>query len=380
MAGALPHGFVAYEDFVERARRVLPPPVYTYLQAGIGEELGLRRNREDLQSIILTPAISGDMSPADPSVSVFGKSWKQPFAIAPVGTPGIFCPGIEKALAQASREIGIPFVLSTVASATIEDVAPVAGGSFWFQLYPIRNEEVRSDIVARAAKTGCEVMMVTVDIPTGQRREKAMRKGVQPPVRMAPLLKSAPFYPRWAFRMVRGPNPEVLNLKPYMKAAKDFKDMSLPFGPREVSELKTVWRGKLLVKGVLDARAAAAMIAAGADGVIVSNHGGRQLDAAPSPVRALPAIREAVGKNAVVMADSGATSGLDILRLLRLGADMVMLGKYPYTAVGACGLGAARPALDILCDQVATIMIQLGIRRIEELRELDVDAPVLNPG
>ena len=175
MPQGLPPTYVAYEDFLERARKVLPPPVFTYLQAGIGEEDGLRRNRDDLRSVVLVPKISGDMSPPDTSVSINGRNWKYPFAIAPVGTPGIFCPGVEKALATASHDLGIPFALSTVASATIEDVAPIAKDNFWFQLYPIRNEEVRGDIIARAAKTGCELMMVTVDIPMGQRREKAMR-------------------------------------------------------------------------------------------------------------------------------------------------------------------------------------------------------------
>jgi isopentenyl diphosphate isomerase/L-lactate dehydrogenase-like FMN-dependent dehydrogenase len=379
MARGLPPTFVAYEDFLARARKVLPPPVFTYLQAGIGEELGLKRNREDLQSVVLVPKINGNMNPADASVELFGRRWTYPFAIAPVGTPGIFCPGVERALAKASREIGTPFVLSTVASATIEDVAPVAGDNFWFQLYPIRDEEARSDIIARAAKTGCEVMMVTVDIPMGQRREKAMRSGVQPPVRLAPLFRMAPFYPRWALRMLKGPNPEVMNIKPYMKAAKNMGQMSQPFGTREVAEVRKAWRGKLMVKGVLDARTAAEMVEAGADGIVVSNHGGRQLDAAPSPVRVLPGIRQAVGDNITVIADGGATSGLDILRLIRLGADLVMLGKYPYTAVGALGLGAARPALDILCDQISTVMVQLGIRRIAELKDLTVSTPRLDP-
>jgi L-lactate dehydrogenase (cytochrome) len=379
MAGGLPPRYVAYEDFVARARKVLPPPVFTYLQAGIGEEMGLRRNRSDLQSVVLVPKVSGDLNPAAPAVDVFGRSWTYPFAIAPVGTPGIFCPGAEKALAKAAQEIGIPYVLSTVASATIEDVAPVAGENFWFQLYPIRNEEARGDIIARAAKTGCDVMMVTVDIPKGQRREKAMRSGVQPPVRLAPLIRMAPFYPRWALRMIKGPNPEVMNIKPYMKAAENMADMSQPFGTREVAAVRKAWRGKLLVKGVLDPKAAAEMVEAGADGIVVSNHGGRQLDAAPSPVQVLPAIRKAVGDDIVVLADSGATSGLDILRLLRLGADLVMLGKYPYTAVGALGLDAARPALDIICDQISTVMVQLGIRTIAELKDLSVSAPALDP-
>ncbi len=359
---------------------MLPPPVFTYLQAGIGEEDGLRRNRDDLRSVVLVPKITGDMNPPDTTVSIDGRAWKYPFAIAPVGTPGIFCPGVEKALAAASRDIGIPYALSTVASATIEDVAPVARDNFWFQLYPIRDEQARGDIIARTAKTGCSLMMVTVDIPMGQRREKAMRSGVQPPVRLGPLLRMAPFYPRWALRMIKGPNPEVMNIKPYMKKAQNMAQMSQPLGPREIADIRKVWRGKLLVKGVLDARAAAEMMAAGADGVVVSNHGGRQLDAAPSPVRVLPAIRQAVGKDALVLADSGAVCGLDILRLLRLGADMVMLGKYPYTAVGALGLGAARPALDIICDQISTVMVQLGLRQISEIRDLDFEAPVLTSG
>jgi isopentenyl diphosphate isomerase/L-lactate dehydrogenase-like FMN-dependent dehydrogenase len=380
MPQGLPPTYVAYEDFLERARKVLPPPIFTYLQAGIGEEDGLRRNRDDLRNVILVPKITGDMNPPDTSVSFAGRNWTYPFAIAPVGTPGIFCPGVEKALAAASHGIGIPYALSTVASATIEDVAPVAKDNFWFQLYPIRNEEARGDIIARAAKTGCELMMVTVDIPTGQRREKAMRTGVQPPVRLAPLFRMAPFYPRWALRMLKGPNPEVMNIKPYMKAAKNMGDMSQPLGPREIADIRKVWRGKLLVKGVLDARAAAEMMEAGADGVVVSNHGGRQLDAAPSPVRVLPAIRQAVGKDALVLADSGAVCGLDVLRLLRLGADMVMLGKYPYTAVGALGLGAARPALDIICDQISTVMVQLGMRRVSEIMDLDFEAPILTSG
>jgi isopentenyl diphosphate isomerase/L-lactate dehydrogenase-like FMN-dependent dehydrogenase len=379
MARPLPPTFVAYEDFLEKARKVLPPTVFSYLHSGIGEELGLARNRDDLRAVIMVPKVNGDRNAADTAVSVFGRKWAFPFGVSPVGRPGIICPGVERALARAARDIGIPCGLSTVASATIEEIAPIAKENFWFQLYPIQSDEVRADVVDRAAKVGCEVLLVTVDCPVPQRREKAMRHGLQVPVRLAPTILAAPFYPRWAWRMIKGPNPVFLNMEPYMHAAKNFGRTSQPFGPRDIAELRKTWKGKLVVKGVMDAGSAAEMAAAGADGILVSNHGGRQLDAAPSPVRVLPGIRKAVGDGVTVLADGGATSGLDILKLLRLGADFVLVGKYPYTAVGALGLRAARPALDILCDQISTVMMQLGVRSVAELKDLTVDAPILNP-
>lgn len=382
MKGGLPADFVAYEDFLARARKVLPEPVYVYLQAGIGPETGIRRNRTDLDSVLLAPRANGDPNEADPAITLFGRSWSHPFAVAPVGMPGLICPGSEATLARAATDIGIPFSLSTVASVAVEDIASIAGANLWFQLYPSRLDEVRQDLIARAGAAGCEVMMVTVDIPAGQRRERAMRSGVDVPVRFAPLIRAAPRHPRWVMRMVRGPRPALRGLAPYFpnQGNPSFhrsvsQRMTRPFGPREIVEVRKAWSGTLLVKGILDPRSAAEMVAAGADGIIVSNHGGRQLDAAPSPVRALPAIRQALGPDVPLLADSGATSGLDILRLLRLGANMVLLGKYPYAAVGACGRRAARPALDIICHQIQSVMMQLGIRRVAELGELGFRTP-----
>jgi L-lactate dehydrogenase (cytochrome) len=373
----LPHGVANIADFRRIARRRLPDFAFDYFAGGIGNESALGRNRRQLDRVVLRQRANGDAAPPDPSTECLGGRWAYPFCVAPVGIPALACPGAEAALAAASRGLGIPFALSSVATAALEAIAATAGTT-WFQLYPPRSDATRRDLLDRARAAGVETLMITIDIPGPQWRDRAVRSRLADAARPARVIQAALTHPVWAWRMLRGPRPEMATLTPYVgspsiAAASAYvgRECVWPIGPEQIARLRDEWQGRLVVKGILDPDSALAMRAVGADGVVVTNHGARQLDAAPSPVNVLGPIRDAVGPEFTLLADSGVENGLDVLRLLRLGADFVMLGKLPYLATAALGTGGAAPVLNMVAQQVRQVMVQLGIRRLDELADID---------
>ena len=284
-------------------------------------------------------------------------------------------PAAAEHLARAARECGIPFTLSSVSTSSIEQIGAI-GGQIWFQQYSTIDNDINTDLLKRAQAAGFETLVVTVDIPTATRRDRDIRNGLSvPPQLDLRTLLDILARPSWAMAMLRQGMPEFLNLKPYLPPRLSLAELGVHLaelleGHVNIEKLdwyRERWPGKLIVKGILDADDARACVDTGADAIVVSNHGGRQLDAAQTPVDALPAIRAAVGDDFPLLIDGGVRNGLDIARYLALGADFVLLGRAFMFAMGALGNGGGSHAISILQQELRSTLGQLGCADIRSL-------------
>ncbi|NYS25447.1 alpha-hydroxy-acid oxidizing protein [Rhodobacteraceae bacterium 2376] len=358
------------------AARRLPGFLRDYLEGGIGPETALRRNRAALDAVRLAPRYLVDDSAPHMAVDVAGTEWRAPFGVAPLGLGGLIWPGAEAMIARAAATAEIGHVLSTFATSALEDIAPIAGWGAAFQLYPPADPGMEADLIARARAAGYRVLMVTVDIPGPTRRRRDIRNGLSVPPRLSPRgLGQIMAAPAWALGAARHGVPGFGTLAPYfpgtdMAAAAEFLDRMMQghIGPDRLARIRAAWPGALIIKGVLGVADAALAMELGADGVVVSNHGGRQLDAAPTAPEVLPAIRDRLGANALVLADGGVRSGLDIARMIALGADAVLIGRPFLQAAAAMGPPGPLHLAQLLQAELQTTMIQLGVARLSELR------------
>ena len=363
------------EDLRAKARARLPHFAFEYLDAGTGTEECLARNRAAFGRIALEPRyLRGALEP-DLTASLFGKSYGAPFGIAPVGLASLIWPGAERALAQTASRFSLPYTLSTVGGETIERIGEAAGGMGWFQLYTPRDETVAVDLLARAERSGFSVLLVTVDVPVPSRRERMRRAGITMPPGVSPRLAwQAAQKPAWTLATLRHGQPRFKTMETYAPA-RDLASVAAYVHDQVHSvldwayldRLRTYWKGPMVLKGVMSVADALQAKAAGVDGLLLSNHGGRQLDAAPAPVEALVDIRKAVGDEMALMVDSGVRCGLDIVRALALGADFVLLGRAFHYGVAALGPGGGDHVAEILLEETRNVMAQIGRERFGEL-------------
>lgn len=360
------------------AARRIPEFARIYLEGGIGQEDCLARNRAALDAIQLTPRYITE-APFTPDLrtTLFGKTWPAPFAPGPVGLTGLIWPKCPEITAQAAAEAGLPFALSSFSTASIEDIAPIAGEKLWFQMYCPKQSEIEESLLARAEAAGCGALMITIDIPTTTRRERETAAGVSvPPVLDWRTVLQAAARPAWALAMLRAGTPGFRTLEQYApqgaplhERAAFLADMvDTHVTQKTLARIRKRWTRPLIVKGVLSEDDARICRDAGVDAVVVSNHGGRQLDAAPSAPEALPRIRAVMGDKTPVIADGGVRSGLDILRLIAAGADFVFLGRAPAYAVAAAGLPGARRLIELLNEELRQTCAQLGCKTPAEAR------------
>ncbi|MGB5066129.1 MAG: alpha-hydroxy acid oxidase [Albidovulum sp.] len=365
--------YPAISDLKARARRRIPHFVWEYLDSATGTEATLRRNRARLDEVLFRPSIlHGEFKP-DLGTTLFGHHHPLPFGVAPVGMSGLIWPDAERLLADAAGAAGLPYALSTVATQTPETVGPSLGEHGWFQMYPPRDPTIRADMIRRAREAGFSTLILTVDVPVASRREHQTRSGLTQPPRLTPrLMAQVARCPVWAMGTARLGMPRMRLFDGYGENKLSLSSTAhigylLRTSPDwdYVRMLRDEWQGPLIVKGVLRPEDAAGLEAAGVDAIWVSNHAGRQFDAAPATIEALPGIRAAT--QLPVIFDSGIEGGLDILRALALGADFVMLGRAWHYALGA--LGAAGPAhlVDILRKDMEANMGQLGARTLGDL-------------
>ncbi|UWR40881.1 alpha-hydroxy-acid oxidizing protein [Phaeobacter inhibens] len=366
--------YPALSDLRQRARRRLPRFVWEYLDSGTGTEATKARNRAALDQLGFAPSILYGPQTPDLSRRFLGIDRPLPFGVAPVGMSGLIWPDAERLLARCAAAQGLPYCLSTVASQSPEDLAGDLGAAPWFQLYPPKDPDMRRDLLARAKAAGFAGLVLTVDVPVASRRERQTRSGLTQPPRLTPrLLAQVAMRPAWAMGMARRGLPHMRTLDKYVTGQSGSLSSTAHVGYLlrtspdwdYVKWLRDHWDGPLIIKGVMRAGDAAPLEAIGADALWVSNHAGRQFDAAPSTIEALPGIRAAT--RLPLIFDSGIESGLDILRALALGADYVMLGRAFHFALATLGSRGPDHLVDILRKDLDANMGQLGLETLSAL-------------
>ncbi len=367
---------VNIEDLRVAAKRRLPRAIFDFFDGGAEDETTLRDNRAAFERVRLLPKVLVNVAHVDTQVEIFGKPSSLPMAIAPTGgiSAGRF--GAELMLARAAKAAGIPFTMATPSAFSIERVAEEVGGRLWYQLYCVRNIEFRTKLVTRAKDAGFEALLVTVDLAVSGKRERDPRNGFHTPY--SPNWRNSKdviFKPAWALDMLRNGLPGMANLVDYPFSTPTGTDIVTAVG-REIDasldweyikRLRDQWPGKLLLKGVERADDAERAVSVGCDGVVVSNHGGRQLDGAAATLEALPSISSAVGTKITVLLDGGVRRGVDILKARALGAQAVLTGRATLFGAMAGGEPGARRALEILSSELVRAMQLCGVRSIAEI-------------
>lgn len=376
----LMNSYPRISDLQIKAEKRMPKFAWAYLHAGTGQNRLRDKNQTAFESIELTPRILAGRVEPNLETQILGQTFSMPVGISPVGLTTMIWPGSEKMLARAAQKAQVPMTLSTVAGETIETIGKLTDGYGWFQLYPPRDKDVRNDLINRAAKAGYKTLMVTVDVPSPSRREEMSKTGAivgsGSKTGITPrIIWQTMHCPAWSLGMLKaGGRLRFKTLERYADN-NQLSDISAYIGDQlnagsdwdAIEEIRALWKGPMLVKGVLHPEDAKALIGRGVDGIIVSNHGGRQLDGAPTTIQQLPLIRQAVGPNVFVALDSGVRSGLDVVRALALGADFVMMGRPFLYGAGAVGAAGPGHVLDIVRDEISNVMIQLGVQQLSGL-------------
>lgn len=360
-------------DYRALAEAKLPRPLFDYIDGGAYEEVTLAANRSDFLDIRLKQRVMRDVSSIDLSTSLFGQSLAMPAALAPIGLGGLMARRGETQAVRAAEAAGVPFCLSTVGLCSLEEVAAAASKPFWFQLYMMRDRGYVKELLQRAKAVGCSALVFTVDLAVVGARYRDARNGMFGGLSAkGNLIKALDIISHfgWVRDVALGGKPLIFgNLAAYVPDARRLTDfrawVDTQFDPsvtwKDIEWLRTQWDGPLIIKGVLEADDARAAVAAGADGVVVSNHGGRQLDCVASGIAALPAVVEAVGDRCTVLMDGGVRSGQDIVKALAYGAQAVMLGRPWIFALAARGEAGVRQVLDIMKREMNVSLALTGL-------------------
>ena len=364
-------------DFRAAARRRLPRFLFDYADGGAYAERTLHRNVADLADIALRQRVLRNVADIDLSTTLFGRRMAMPVALGPVGIAGMYHRRGETQVARAAARADIPYCLSTVSICPLAEVKRASGtGPLWFQLYVIRDRAFMRDLIATARAEGAEALVFTVDMPVPGARYRDAHSGMSGPWSGAKRVMQALGRPRWAWDVGLHGRPHQLgNLEPVLGKSSGLNDymgwLGANFDPSiawaDLEWIRSAWDGPLIIKGILDADDAREAVAIGADGIVVSNHGGRQLDGVPSTARALPAIADAVRGAVTILADSGIRSGLDVLRMLALGADGVLLGRAWLFALAAQGEAGVDLLLTLIEREMRVAMALTGVRSLAEI-------------
>lgn len=362
-------------DLQRQARRYLPRVIYDYLEGGADDEYALSENERRIHDVKLLPHYLVDISSRSHQVSVFGKTYAEPFGIAPMGMLGMVRKDGDLLLASVAHEKQIPFVLSGASNASIEKAARACPGT-WLNFYPCKDSRIEQDLLKRAKAAGIETLVVTVDVPIHSKRERNIRSGWVRPYKPTPaVVLEALRHPSWVAGYLRHGLPVMENFLPYAPAGIDARGLTAFYASEVptrhdwdmVGRLRQQWPGNLVLKGILHAGDARRAAQAGVDGVIVSNHGGRQLDRSVAPIDALPRIVDAVGNQVVVMYDSGVRRGADMIVALSLGARLCFAGRAAAYGLAAAGMDGARRAVEILRGELDIALGQIGCADVAEL-------------
>jgi isopentenyl diphosphate isomerase/L-lactate dehydrogenase-like FMN-dependent dehydrogenase len=368
--------FPGIADMETAAKKRIPRFSWDYLAGGIGRDIAIQNNIEALNRIQLQPRYLVDHADSpDLNHNLLGQNYRLPFGVAPIGLSGLIWPRASEHLATAAKAADIPFALSGFATSSIEQIGDI-GGRRWYQHYAINDDDINQALLKRAQLAGFETLIITVDIPTSTRRDHNIRNGLSvPPHFNLRTLKDIVAKPRWALEMLKHGVPEFLSIKPYLPKNVSLQQIGVLLSEmieghvslQRLKRFRDLWPGTLIVKGLLDPEDALRSIDSGADAVVISNHGGRQLDAARAAVELIPEFRKAVGDDFPLIVDGGIRSGLDIARTLAMGADFVLCGKAFMFAIGAIGARGGYHAIDVLQAELRSTMGQLGCPDIAHL-------------
>ncbi len=383
LPGAAPRGGLVRncEDARRLAQRRLPRTIFDFIDGAAGREVAAGLNQSDLARIRLAPRVLAEVADADLDTSFLGHALPLPFGIAPMGMCDLAWPGADRAMAAQARQRGIPLCLSTASSTSLEDMHTLTGGNAWFQLYVSGAAEAGFALAERAAKAGYEVLVLTVDVPRVAPRPRDLRNGFQTPFRIRPRqFMDFALHPRWSITTLLTGVPTTANFR-LADGSNQFDRGASRAGANWafLEQLRARWKGRLIVKGVLDPHDAQRIRDLGADAIYVSNHGGRQLDSAPSAISALLPIRQRLGPTYPLVFDSGVRSGEDIVKALACGANLVMLGRPMLYALGADGARGLHNLIAALGEEILVTLAQLGLRDIRDIgaqQLAEPDAPL----
>ncbi|GAB5552743.1 MAG: alpha-hydroxy acid oxidase [Saprospiraceae bacterium] len=360
----------------KRAKQRIPGFAFDYLDGGCNSEVNLRRNTEEIREVQLKPYYLRGLDNPSMKTTLFGKTYDAPFGIAPIGLQGLMWPRASEILAKAAFEHNIPYILSTVGTASIETIGEITEGNAWFQLYHPSEDDLRNDLLKRAAAAEYPVLVILADVPSFGYRSKEIKNGLAIPPRMtlrniAQIMSS----PRWALETLFAGQPDFKTLKPYIPKGMSLRHLGLfmnkTFNGRlnedKIKQIRDRWKGKLVLKGVASDEDAEKAIELGLDGIIVSNHGGRQLDAGEAAIKPLQSIASQYKDRITVMMDSGIRTGPDIASTLASGADFTFLGRSFMYGVAALGNKGGDHTIAILKRQLQQVLEQLCCEKVEDL-------------
>lgn len=372
--------YPAISDLAKKAKKRIPHFAWEYMDSATGGERAMHRNREALSDIQMVPRFMKGIIEPSIETEMFGVKYSAPFGIPPIGYTSLMWPYAEQIFAKLAQEKRIPHCLSTVASDTPENCGKFSGDYGWFQLYPPRQTEIRDDIIKRAKDSGYHTLVVTADVPWPSMRERQRRAGISIPPKLTPkIFAQICMRPEWALRTLFRGQPNFDILKKYVPHGDLKKIVSFVGGELGgcldwdyFKQVRAQWDGPVVLKGILSSEDAKLAVKAGADGVWVSNHGGRQFEASPAPISVLPEIKKAIGDKAKIMMDSGVRSGGDILRAKALGADFVFLGRPFVYGVAALGEKGGNHVYELLYHDIINNMHQLGITSLSEMKDVEL--------
>lgn len=375
-------------DYREAARRRLPPFLFDYVDGGAYAEATMRRNGEDLQKLALRQRVLKEVGDVDLSTTLFGEALSMPVVLGPVGLTGMYARRGEVQAAGAAQAKGINFTLSSVSVCSIEEVHAKVDRPFWFQLYVLKDRGFMRNVLDRAWSTGLRTLIFTVDMPVPGARYRDAHSGMSGPHANLRRYLQAVVHPQWGWDVgIWGRPHDLGNVSAYLKKKTTLEDyvgwLGTNFDPsigwRDLEWIRDAWKGRMVIKGILDPVDARDAVKFGADGIVVSNHGGRQLDGVLSTARALPAIVDAVKSDITILVDSGVRSGLDVVRMLALGADTVLLGRAYIYALAAAGEQGVANLLDLIDKEMRVAMTLTGARKIAEITRDTLVSADLNP-
>jgi len=369
-------GVVNIEDLRKLAKKRLPKIAYDFIEGGTDDETGLVTNEQAFRQARIVPRYLVDVSARDQSTTLFGRTYSSPIGIAPTGLAALFRRGADLMLAEAARDANVPFIMSGSSTASIEDLGKLAPDHGWYQLYSSKDEAISDDLIKRTADAGLRTLVFTVDVPEGSNRERNQRNGWGRPLKLSLATKlEALEHPAWMLEWLRHGTPYFSNWAKYAGAGASAEKVAdlvayqnrAPMTWKHVERFRSLFKGNFVLKGIMHPDDAIRAHSLGVDGIMVSNHGARQLDNAPSPLQVLPAINEAVGDKMTVMFDGGIRRGLDAIIALCMGAKFVFQGRPTLYGVTAGGVQGAKAALGIFRKEVDVSMAQIGATKISDL-------------